>query len=165
MKIRGKVWKYGDEIDTDVIYPGKYLVSFDFAEAGKHALEGLEKEFYKKISKGDILVVGRNSGTGSAREQAAVALKSAGVGLVIADSFARTFYRNAINVGMAVLELKGIKDKVDEKDELEVDLDQGVIRNITKGEDYTFPAMPPFIMEILKVGGAIPYYKGRIGGK
>jgi 3-isopropylmalate/(R)-2-methylmalate dehydratase small subunit len=162
MKIRGKVWKYGDEIDTDVIYPGKYLVSFDSEEAGKHALEGLEKDFYKKISKGDILVVGRNFGTGSAREQAAVALKSAGVGLVIADSFARTFYRNAINVGMPVLELKGIKDKVDEKDELEVDLDHGVIRNITKGKDYPFPAMPPFIMEILKVGGAIPYYKGRI---
>jgi len=163
MKVRGKVWKYGDELDTDVIYPGKYLVTFDPTEAGKHAMEGIDPDFHKKISKGDILVAGRNFGTGSAREQAAVALKSAGVGLVIADSFARTFYRNAINVGMPVLELKGIKNKVDEKDELEVDLDHGVIRNITKGENYPFPAMPPFIMEILKVGGAVPYYKNRIG--
>lgn len=163
MKIRGKVWKYGDEIDTDVIYPGKYLVSFDPPEAAKHAMEGIETDFYKKIEKGDILVVGRNFGSGSAREQAAVALKSAGVGVIVAESFARTFYRNAINVGMPVVELKGIKDKVDEKDEIEVDLDQGLIRNITKGKEYQFPSMPPFIMEILKVGGAVPYYKNRIG--
>ncbi|MDI7259726.1 MAG: 3-isopropylmalate dehydratase small subunit [Thermodesulfobacteriota bacterium] len=163
MKIRGKVWKYGDEIDTDVIYPGKYMVSFDPSEAANHAMEGIEIDFYKKIEKGDILVVGKNFGTGSAREQAAVALKSAGVGVIVAESFARTFYRNAINVGMPVVELKGIKDKVDEKDEIEVDLDQGVIRDITKGKDYRFPSIHPFIMEILKVGGAVPYYKNRIG--
>ncbi len=163
MKIRGNVWKYGDELDTDVIYPGKYLVSFDSAEAGKHAMEGIETDFYKKIQKGDILVVGRNFGVGSAREQAAVALKSAGVGAIVAESFARTFYRNAINVGLPVVEVKGIKDRIDEDDEIEVDLDKGVIKNLTKGKEYAFPPQPPFIMEMLKMGGAIPYYKSRRG--
>lgn len=163
MKIRGKVWKYGDEIDTDIIYPGKYLVSFDPSEAGTHAMEGIESDFYKKVSKGDVLVVGKNFGTGSAREQAAVALKSAGIGAVIAEIFPRTFYRNAINVGLPVVEIKGIKDKIDEKDEIEVDLDKGVIKNLTQGKEYTFPPQPPFLMEILKMGGAIPYYKKKIG--
>jgi len=159
MKIRGKVWIYGDEIDTDVIYPGKYLVSFDPSEAGLHAMEGIESDFHKKISKGDILVVGKNFGSGSAREQAAVALKSAGIGAVIAKIFPRTFYRNAINVGLPVVEIKGIKDKVDEKDQIEVDLDRGVIKNLTRGKEGTFPPQPPFLMEILKMGGAVPYYK------
>jgi len=159
MKIRGKVWKYGDEIDTDIIYPGKYLVSFDPSEAGLHAMEGIESDFCKKISKGDVLVVGKNFGSGSAREQAAVALKSAGIGAVIAETFPRTFYRNAINVGLPVVEIKGIKGKVDEKDEIEVDLDKGVIKNLTQGKEDTFPPQPPFLMEILKMGGAIPYYK------
>jgi len=163
MKIRGKVWEYGDEIDTDIIYPGKYLVSFDPSEAGLHAMEGIESDFYKKISKGDVLVVGKNFGSGSAREQAAVALKSAGIGAVIAEIFPRTFYRNAINVGLPVVEIKGIKDKIDEKDEIEVDLDQGLIRNLTKKENYQFMPQPPFILEILKIGGAVPYYKNRIG--
>jgi len=163
MKIRGRVWKYGDEIDTDIIYPGKYLVSFDPLEAAKHAMEGIETDFYKKISKGDILVVGKNFGSGSAREQAALALKYAGVEAVIAEVFPRTFYRNAINVGLPVVEIKGIKDKIDEKDEIEVDLDQGLIRNLTKKENYQFMPQPPFILEILKIGGAVPYYKNRIG--
>jgi 3-isopropylmalate/(R)-2-methylmalate dehydratase small subunit len=163
MKIRGRVWKYGDEIDTDIIYPGKYLVSFDPLEAAKHAMEGIETDFYKKISKGDILVVGKNFGSGSAREQAALALKYAGVEAVIAEVFPRTFYRNAINVGLPVVEIKGIKDRIDEKDEIEVDLDQGLIRNLTKKEDYQFMPQPPFILEILKIGGAVPYYKNRIG--
>jgi len=162
MKIRGKVWKYGDEIDTDIIYPGKYLVSFDPSEAGLHAMEGIESDFHKKISKGDILVVGKNFGSGSAREQAAVALKSAGIGAVIAEIFPRTFYRNAINVGLPVVEIKGIKDKVDEKDEIEVDLDRGVIKNLTQGKEGTFPPQPPFLMEILKMGGAVPYYKKKV---
>jgi 3-isopropylmalate/(R)-2-methylmalate dehydratase small subunit len=162
MKIRGRVWKYGDEIDTDIIYPGKYLVSFDPLEAAKHAMEGIETDFYKKISKGDILVVGKNFGSGSAREQAALALKYAGVEAVIAEVFPRTFYRNAINVGLPVVEIKGIKDRIDEKDEIEVDLDQGLIRNLTKKEDYQFMPQPPFILEILKIGGAVPYYKNRI---
>jgi len=163
MKIRGRVWKYGDEIDTDIIYPGKYLVSFDPLEAARHAMEGIETDFYKKISKGDILVVGKNFGSGSAREQAALALKYAGVEAVIAEVFPRTFYRNAINVGLPVVEIKGIKDKIDEKDEIEVDLDQGLIRNLTKKENYQFMPQPPFILEILKIGGAVPYYKNRIG--
>ena len=163
MKIRGRVWKYGDDIDTDIIYPGKYLVSFDPLEAAKHAMEGIETDFYKKISKGDILVVGKNFGSGSAREQAALALKYAGVEAVIGEIFPRTFYRNAINVGLPALEIKGIKDQIDEKDEIEVDLDQGLIRNLNKGKDHRFTPLPPFILEILKMGGAVPYYKKRIG--
>ena len=163
MKIKGRVWKYGDEIDTDVIYPGKYLVSFDPSAAAQHAMEGIESDFHKKISKGDVLVVGRNFGTGSAREQAAVALKSAGIGAIVSESFNRTFYRNAINVGLPVVEVKGIQGKIDEKDEIEVDLDKGIIKNLTKGKEYTFPPQPPFIMEILKMGGAVPYYKKKIG--
>jgi 3-isopropylmalate/(R)-2-methylmalate dehydratase small subunit len=162
MKIRGKVWKYGDEIDTDGIYPGKYLVSFDPGEAAQHAMEGIEPDFHDKISKGDILVVGNNFGSGSAREQAALALKYAGVGAVIAESFARTFYRNAINIGLPVIEMKGIHGLIAEKDEVEVDLDGGKIRNLTQGKEYRFPPIDAFIMELLKMGGAIPYYKSRI---
>jgi 3-isopropylmalate/(R)-2-methylmalate dehydratase small subunit len=163
MKIRGRVWKYGDEIDTDIIYPGKYLVSFDPLEAARHAMEGIEVDFHKKISKGDVLVVGKNFGSGSAREQAALALKYAGVEAVIGEIFPRTFYRNAINVGLPIVEIKGIKDQIDEKDEIEVDLDQGLIRNLTKGKNHHFTPLPPFILEILKMGGAVPYYKNRIG--
>ncbi len=159
MKMKGKVWKYGDDIDTDVIYPGKYLVSFDPAEAAKHALEGLEQDFHKKISKGDILVVGKNFGSGSAREQAAVALRSAGVSVVVAESFARSFYRNAINVCLPVVELSGIRSFTDEGDELEVDLGAGVIRNLTKQTDHRFTPLPSFIMDILQAGGAVSYYR------
>ena len=161
MKMKGKAWKYGDDIDTDVIYPGKYLVSFDPEEAGQHAMEGLESNFSKKISRGDILVVGSNFGGGSAREQAPVAIRSAGISAVVAESFNRTFYRNAINVCLPVIELKGFQALTDEKDELEIDLDHGLIRNLTKQKDFHFPPLPPFIMDILKAGGAVPYYKQR----
>ncbi len=159
MSIKGKVWKYGDDIDTDVIYPGKYLVSFDPAEAAKHAMEGLEPDFYKKIAKGDILVVGKHFGGGSAREQAAVALRSAGISAVVAESFARAFYRNAINVCLPVIELKGIQGLADEGDEMEIDLEGGLIRNITKNAEHRFPALPSFLLDILKAGGAVAYYK------
>ena len=159
MNMRGKAWKYGDDIDTDVIYPGKYLVSFNPAEAAKHAMEGLETDFYRKITEGDILVAGRNFGSGSAREQAAVALSSAGISAVIAESFARSFYRNAINVCLPVVEIKGIHNLTNEGDELEIDLEQGLIRNLTRKEDYRFHPLPPFIMDILKAGGAVAYYK------
>lgn len=162
MKLRGKVWKYGDDIDTDVIYPGKYLVSFDPEEAAVHAMEGVEKDFPGKISRGDVLVVGKNFGCGSAREQAALALKYAGVGAVIAESFARTFYRNAINIGLPAVEAKGIGKEFGEGDEVEIDLDKGLIRNLTKGREFALEPQHPFILEILKAGGAIPYYRSRV---
>jgi 3-isopropylmalate/(R)-2-methylmalate dehydratase small subunit len=162
MKIRGKAWKYGDEINTDVIYPGKYLVSFEPVEAGKHAMEGIDPDFQKKISSGDLMVVGRNFGSGSAREQAAVALKSAGIGAVVADSFARTFYRNAINIGLPAVEMNGISESIDEGDELELDMDSGLIKNLSKGKEYSFPPQPAFFLEMLKMGGAIPYYRSKI---
>jgi len=159
MKMNGKTWKYGDDIDTDVIYPGKYLVSFDPEEAAQHAMEGLESGFSKKISPGDILVVGSNFGNGSAREQAAVALRSAGISAVVAESFSRSFYRNAINVCLPVVELKGIHNSTDEGDEVEIDLEHGLLRNLTKKTESRFSPPPPFIMEILKIGGAVAYYK------
>lgn len=161
MKISGKVWKYGDNIDTDIIYPGKYLVSFDPDEAAKHAMEGIEIDFYKKISKGDILLVGKNFGSGSAREQAAIALKYAGVGAILSEIFPRIFYRNAINIGLPVIEVCGINNEIDEKEELEIDLEGGIIKNLTKGKQYVFASLPAFIIEILKIGGAIPFYKNR----
>lgn len=162
MKIKGKVWKYGDDIDTDVIYPGKYLVSFDPIEAAKHAMEGLETDFYKKINTGDILVVGKNFGSGSAREQAAVALRSAGVGAVVAESFARAFYRNAINVCLPVVEIKGIHGETSEGDELEIDLEKGMVVNLSRKKDYRFPPLPSFLMEILQAGGAVAYYRRKV---
>jgi 3-isopropylmalate/(R)-2-methylmalate dehydratase small subunit len=162
MAIKGRAWKYGDEIDTDVIYPGKYLVSFDPAETAQHAMEGLEAGFHKKISQGDVLVAGTNFGAGSAREQAAIALKNAGVGAIIAESVARTFYRNSINIGLPVLELPGIGDMVEEKDVVEVDLRQGLLKNLTQRKEHTFPPQPELVLEMLRVGGAIPYYKSKI---
>ena len=167
MKLRGRVWKYGDDIDTDVIYPGKYLVSFDPEEAAAHAMEGVEKGFRGKIAKGDVLVVGKNFGCGSAREQAALALKYAGIGAVVAESFARTFYRNAINIGLPAVEAKGMGKEFREGDEVEIDLDGGLIRNLSAGNDFRLAPQDPFIMEILKAGGAIPFYRARIeaGGK
>jgi 3-isopropylmalate/(R)-2-methylmalate dehydratase small subunit len=163
MKMKGKAWKYGDDIDTDVIYPGKYLVSFDPAEAAKHAMEGVEADFYRKIQKGDILVVGKNFGNGSAREQAAVALRSAGVSAIVAESFARSFYRNAINVCLPVVELPGMQAAADEGDDLEIDLNGGMIKNLTKKTEHRFSPLPPFIMELLKAGGAVAYYKQKAG--
>ena len=164
MKLKGRVWKYGDDIDTDAIYPGKYLVSFDPEEAAAHAMEGMEKGFREKIAPGDVLVVGRNFGCGSAREQAASALKYAGVGAVIAESFARTFYRNAINIGLPAMEAKGLGREFREGDEVEIDLDLGLVRNLSTKKEFTLPPQDPFILELLEAGGAIPYYRKRVRG-
>jgi 3-isopropylmalate/(R)-2-methylmalate dehydratase small subunit len=160
--IKGKVWKYGDNVNTDVMYPAKYLVHFDKEEVSKHAMEGIDPEFSKKVSPGDLIVAGNNFGSGSAREQAAMTLKYAGIGAILADTFNRTFYRNAINIGLPVISYEGISKLVAEGDTLEVELDKGIISNITKGEKYETEPTPPFLLEIIELGGAIPYYKQRL---
>ena len=159
MQFSGPVWKYGDDIDTDVLYPGQYLVYFEPEEVAKHALEGLDPCFASKVKNGDILIGGKNFGCGSAREQAARTLKYAGISLVIADSFARTFYRNAIAIGLPVLEYKGITQAVQEGDILTVDLEKGLIRNQTTDWSAQAQTQPELLMKMLSVGGALNYYK------
>lgn len=156
--MKGKVWKFGDDIDTDIIIPGRYLVVTDPDKLAKHCMEGLDSDFYKKIDKGDFIVAGKNFGCGSSREHAPIALQGVGVGAVIAESFARIFYRNAINVGIPLLEAPGISKALKEGEEIEVDMENGVIIS-ESGEEYKFKKLPPFMLEILEKGGLIPYLK------
>ncbi|MCL1971076.1 MAG: 3-isopropylmalate dehydratase small subunit [Candidatus Bathyarchaeota archaeon] len=155
-KINAPAIKFGNNIDTDVILPGKYLVLVDPYELGKHALESLDTEFVNKAKNGVILVGGKNFGCGSSREQAPLALKYASVKCVIAETFARIFYRNAINIGLPVIECSGISDLVETGDEISVDLETGKIQNISNGnKSLQGTNLPPFIMEILTDGGLI----------
>lgn len=163
LNIEGKAVKFGDNINTDVILPGKYLELIDPEELGKHALEGLDPEFAQRAREGVIIVGGKNFGCGSSREQAPIALKSAGVKCVLAESFARIFYRNAINIGLPALECDGISDEVDEGDILMVDLRNGLIENKTKSESLRTATLPPFILSLLEEGGLIPHIRGIIG--
>jgi len=164
--ISGKAIKYGDNVNTDVIIPAKYLVlTLDPMELAKHAMEGLDPTFFKKAQGGAIIVAGKNFGCGSSREEAPLALKHAGVKCVLAESFARIFYRNAINLGVPVLECPGISGKVEDGDELMVNLDTGVIENRSKGLTLRATQLPEFIMEILNDGGLIEHLRKRIRSK
>jgi 3-isopropylmalate/(R)-2-methylmalate dehydratase small subunit len=154
-KIKAPAIVFGNNIDTDVILPGKYLILVDPNELGKHALESLDTEFVAKAKDGVILVGGRNFGCGSSREQAPLALKYSGVKCVIADSFARIFFRNAINIGLPVLECKGIQDAVKTGHVLAVDIEAGKIENTSNGKKFQVNKLPPFILEILADGGLI----------
>ena len=165
MKAAGNAIKFGDNVDTDVILPGKYLVLIDHRELAKHAMEGLDPAFPEKAKKGVIVVGGRNFGCGSSREQAPLALKYAGVQCVIADSFARIFFRNAINIGLPVIEHKGISTTVDNGDELTVDFEAGTVQNLTKGKSVQVAKLPPFILEILLDGGLIDNLRRRLNRK
>ena len=160
--INGKAMKFGNNIDTDVILPGQWLSLIDPKELAKHALAGLDPEFPKKASAGIIVVGGKNFGCGSSREQAPLALKYAGVQCVLAESFARIFYRNSINVGLPVIECKGISTAVSNGDELAVDLEAGKIQNLTKKQALQGTKLPPFIMEILSDGGLIENLRKRM---
>jgi 3-isopropylmalate/(R)-2-methylmalate dehydratase small subunit len=162
MKVLGKVLKFGDNIDTDVILPGKYLVLTDPKELAKHAMEGLDKEFSKKAEKGVIIVAGENFGCGSSREHAPIALKNAGVKAIIAKSFARIFYRNAINIGLPVLECKEAFEKIEENDEVLIDLSSGEIIDKTKNLTFKFIPLPSFLLEILNQGGLIKKLKNSL---
>ena len=165
MKIVGKVAKFGNNIDTDVILPGKYLVLTDPKELAKHAMEGLISDFPEKAKDGLIVVGGKNFGCGSSREQAPLALKYAGVQCVVAESFARIFFRNSINIGLPVVECEGISKTTDDGDELSVDLDTGKIKNLTKGKSFQVTKLPPFILDILSDGGLVENLQRRLAKK
>jgi 3-isopropylmalate/(R)-2-methylmalate dehydratase small subunit len=156
----GKVWRYGDNIDTDVIIPARYLVTADPLELAKHCMEDIDRAFAGQVVAGDIIVAGRNFGCGSSREHAPLAIKGSGVPCVIAESFARIFYRNSINVGLPMLEIGDDVDKIRAGDELEVDLSAGKIHNVTTGESFQAQPLPTFIQKIVTAGGLIEYLKG-----
>jgi len=162
MKVSGSVIKFGKNIDTDVILPGKYLVLVDPFELAKHALEGLDPNFPDKAKKGVIVVGGKNFGCGSSREQAPLALKYSGVKCIIAETFARIFFRNAINIGLPVIECKDISTAVDNGDELIVDFESGMVQNLTKDKSFQVASLPPFILDILSDGGLIENLRRRM---
>jgi 3-isopropylmalate/(R)-2-methylmalate dehydratase small subunit len=155
MKVSGPVVKFGNNVDTDVILPGKYLILTDPMDLAKHALEGLDPAFPEKAKKGVIVVGGKNFGCGSSREQAPLALKYSGAKGVVAESFARIFFRNAINIGLPVVECQGISGVVENGDELTVDFDSGKVTNVSKGRTLQGTKLPEFILEILADGGLI----------
>ncbi len=157
MKLRGKIWKFGDNVDTDVIIPARYLNTTDEKELAKHCMEDLDPEFASKVRPGDIIIAGDSFGIGSSREHAPIAIKAAGVSLVIAKSFARIFYRNAINIGLPILENTEVYDLVDTGDEIEVDLDKGEIH--VKDKILKARPFPDFIKEIIQFGGLLNYAK------
>jgi len=165
LTIYGKAIKFEDNVDTDVILPGQYLVLTDTMELAKHAMEGLDPTFTTKIHDGAIIVAGKNFGCGSSREQAPLALKHAGIKCVLAESFARIFYRNAITIGLPVLECSGISSKVEEGDELVVDLRAGEVENKSKNLVLQATQLPEFIVEILDDGGLIEHLRRRIVSK
>ncbi|HQC54739.1 MAG TPA: 3-isopropylmalate dehydratase small subunit [Clostridia bacterium] len=156
MKITGKVIKYGDNVDTDVIIPARYLNTSDPKELACHCMEDLDKTFVKRVQKGDIMVGGYNFGCGSSREHAPIAIKESGIACVIAKSFARIFYRNSINTGLAIVEYDG---DINEGDMVEVNFDTGVIKNLTTGVEGTFPPFPEFLKNIIEKGGLLPSMK------
>ena len=165
MKVNGTAIKFRDNVDTDVILPGKYLVLIDPKELAEHAMSGLDLGFPEKARKGVVVVGGKNFGCGSSREQAPLALKYAGVRCVLAESFARIFFRNAINIGLPVLEAKGVSAAVDEGDVLEVDFEAGKVQNVSKKKSLQATRLPSFIVEILVDGGLIENLRKRMQKK
>ena len=155
MKAKGYVHKYGDNIDTDVIIPARYLNTANHKELASHCMEDIDKDFVNKVQKGDIIVGGENFGCGSSREHAPIAIKESGISCVIASSFARIFYRNSINIGLAILECEEASKKIGDNDEVEVDFDNGIIKNITKNEIYKSEPFPEFIKNIINLNGLL----------
>ena len=157
MQFEGRVWKFGDDIDTDVIIPARYLNTTDPAELARHCLEPLDPDFSSKVRPGDIVVAGKNFGCGSSREHAPVAIKACGIACVVAHSFARIFYRNAINIGLPIFESPEAAAKVQPGDLVRVQADSGMITNLTRGETYAATQFPPFMQEIIQAGGLLNY--------
>ena len=155
MKANGYVHKYGDNVDTDVIIPARYLNTADHKELAAHCMEDIDKDFVKKVNDGDIMVGGANFGCGSSREHAPIAIKHSGVACVIAKTFARIFYRNAINIGLAILECPEASERIEAGDNVEVDFDTGVITNVTKNETYQAEPYPEFLKDIIASGGLL----------
>jgi len=164
MRLRGRVWKYGDNVDTDVIIPARYLNTSDPGELAKHAMEDLDPSFAASVMPGDLIVAGRNFGCGSSRQHAPMALKAAGVSAVLAVSFARIFFRNAVNIGLPVVEVESIQEEVEQGDVLELDLLSGTVANERTGKVLRFVPLPPFLLEIVELGGLAEYVRRRVLG-
>jgi 3-isopropylmalate/(R)-2-methylmalate dehydratase small subunit len=165
MKYKGKVWKFGDHVDTDVIIPARYLTTSDPKELGRHCLEDADPDFVKKIQKGDIIVAGRNFGSGSSREHAPIAIKAAGISCVIADSFARIFYRNAINMGLPIFESPEAAQRINLGDVVKVDAQTGVVEDQTLKMKFQAEPIPLFMQELIHDGGLIAHIKKGIKSK
>ncbi|MBQ7907842.1 MAG: 3-isopropylmalate dehydratase small subunit [Clostridia bacterium] len=159
MNFTGKAIKYGDNVDTDVIIPARYLNTSDHKELASHCMEDLDKDFTKRVEAGDIMVAGDNFGCGSSREHAPIAIKASGISLVIANTFARIFYRNAINIGLAILECPEAVANISDGDKVEADLDNGIIYNRTTGKSFKTQPFPEFIQRIIQNGGLIESIK------
>ena len=157
MNTQGKVFKYPDNVDTDVIIPARYLNTPNAEELALHCMEDIDAEFVKKVNAGDVMVAGWNFGCGSSREHAPLCLKTAGVSCVIAKSFARIFYRNAINIGFAILECEEAADDIEEGNQVEIDFDSGIITNITKNRQYQAQPFPPFLQKMIAENGLVNY--------
>lgn len=162
MLFKGKTWKFGNDIDTDVIIPARYLNTSDPAELAKHVMEGIDKNFSLNVNKGDIITAGKNFGCGSSREHASIAIKAAGIQAVIAKSFARIFYRNAFNIGLPIFESFEASEKIQEADEIEIDADKGRIKNITRQEEYRANPIPQFMQELISSGGLVEWTKKKL---
>ncbi|MEM5785925.1 MAG: 3-isopropylmalate dehydratase small subunit [Syntrophobacteraceae bacterium] len=159
MKLTGKVWKFGNDIDTDAIIPARYLTSSDPKELALHCMEDADPRFSSKVKPGDIIAAGKNFGCGSSREHAPIAIKGAGVSCVIAHSFARIFYRNSFNMGLPILECPEAAEDIENGDEIEVNLEDGSIVNRTKSHTYKAQPIPPFMQKLLQAGGLIEYVR------
>jgi 3-isopropylmalate dehydrogenase/3-isopropylmalate/(R)-2-methylmalate dehydratase small subunit len=161
MKITGKAWKFGDDVNTDDIISARYLNTTDEKALGEHCMEVLDPDFSKKVAKGDVMVAGKNFGCGSSREHAPIAIAACGIGCVIASSFARIFYRNSFNMGLLILESDEASAKINQGDSLEIDAGAGVIKNLTRSEEYRARPVPPFMQELVSAGGLLQSIKKR----
>jgi 3-isopropylmalate/(R)-2-methylmalate dehydratase small subunit len=163
--LKGKVLKYKDNVDTDVIIPARYLNTSDPKELAAHCMEDIDKDFAKRVSLGDIMIAGKNFGCGSSREHAPIAIKESGISCIIAETFARIFYRNSINIGLPILECPQAAKEIEDGDEVTVDIKTGEIVNVTRGKSYQAQAFPTFMMELMKCGGLINYVKAKMAEK
>jgi 3-isopropylmalate dehydratase small subunit len=160
--VPGRAWKFGDDVDTDVIIPARYLNVSEPEELARHCMEDADPQFAREVRPGDVIVAGKNFGCGSSREHAPLAIKACGVACVVAATFARIFYRNAFNVGLPILECPEAAERVAAGDVLEIDLAGGLIRNLTKGEEYRARPVPDFMREIVAAGGLVPFVARRL---
>src|SRR6185312_9132033 len=165
MQTRGKVWKFGDDVDTDVIIPARYLMTSDPDELAAHVMEDIDPDFTSKVQAGDIIVAGKNFGCGSSREHAPIAIKAAGVKAVVAESFARIFYRNAINIGLALVEAPEASQETETGDILEIDTDEGGLVNDRTGKSYSSNPFPPYVQQIIDAGGLMEAVAQRVQAK
>ena len=160
--MKGKVWKFGDDVDTDIIIPGRYLVLRDEKELAACVMEGCDPEFSKKVNKGDIIVAGKNFGCGSSREHAPIAIKGAGISAVVAESFARIFYRNSINIGLPLIEVKEVSKHISQGDIVDINIDEGILKDLNTNEEFEIKPLPDFMLGIMEEGGLINYLKNHL---